>query len=50
MKSSMIKRYFSQTTLVNLNPVDWCEGQLGDNAAVKDGVEHGQERGEGKAW
>ena len=31
-----------------LHPVDGSEGKLGHNTSVKDGVEHGEERGEGK--
>ena len=33
-----------------LHPVDGSEGKLGHNTSVKDGVEHGEERGEGKTW
>ncbi len=32
-----------------LNPGDGRERQLGDDAAVEDGIEHGEERGEGEA-
>jgi len=30
----------------SLDPVDGCEGQLGDNSAVEDGVEHRQQGSE----
>lgn len=33
----------------SLNPGDRCEGQACDDAAVKDGVEHRQQRSEGEA-
>ena len=32
----------------SLDPVDGGEGELGHNATIKNGVEHGEESGEGK--
>ena len=32
----------------SLHPVDGGEGELGHNATIKNGVEHGEESGEGK--
>ena len=35
---------------VTLDPVDGSEGELGHHSALEDGVEHGEEGGEGKTW